>query len=102
MVVVLGAVVFGDEFLVVVVDEGTVVDTLGTVVGTGTGMVVVEAVSTVLVVESGTRLGAATLSAVSGRSLTRSSAALTICHVRVVVRMRTSSHAPKSPKRITR
>jgi nucleoside permease NupC len=43
-------------------------------------------------------VGAAMFTA-TGRSLTRSSAALTICHVRVVVRPRTKAQTPKSAQR---
>lgn len=62
------------------------------VVGT-TGMVVV------VVGDAGANVGAATLSGETGRSLTRSSAALTICHVKEVVRTRTNDHAVMRPRR---
>lgn len=89
------------EVVASVVVGGAVGVEEATVVGTGSGVVLVEGSSTVDVVESGASAGAATFSAVSGLSLTRSSAALTICHVRVVVSTRTTSHAPNRLKRLT-
>ncbi len=99
-------VVVGTDVLVGVVPEvlavvpGVAVAVLGTVVfvGEGVGVEVVGVVGVLTVVDVSPPLGwswgAATLRGDDGRSLTRSSAALTICHVSVVVRTTTTNHPP--------
>lgn len=64
------------------------------VVETDVELVMLEVVAPVMT-------GAATLRGARGRSLTRSSAALTICQVRVVARTRTPSHAANRLNRFT-
>ncbi|MEE8405654.1 MAG: hypothetical protein V3S32_00725 [Acidimicrobiia bacterium] len=89
------------------VDRVVVVVAPGTVVAVGAEIVVgvttVVAVRSVVVVDSPlcSSWGAATLRGDEGRSLTRSSAALTICQVRAVVRTTTTSHPPANASRLT-
>ena len=64
--------------------------------------VVVVEVTLVLVVVAGSAMtGAATFRGAMGRSLTRSSAALTICQVRVVASPTTTSQPKKRVNRLT-
>jgi hypothetical protein len=96
----------GAEVLVDV-DRIVVVVAPGTVVAVGVEIVVgvttVVTVRSVVVADSppGSSWGAATLRGDEGRSLTRSSAALTICQVRAVVRTTTTSHPPVNASRLT-
>lgn len=84
---------------VTVVEEAMVVTV---VLGRSSVVLVVWAAVVVVVVRSAANTGASTLSGEAGRSLTRSSAALTICQVRVVVRNRTRVHPAMRLKRRTR
>jgi hypothetical protein len=85
--------------VVVVVAPGTVVSVGVEVVA---GVTTVVGVCSVVVVSPplGSSCGAATLRGDDGRSLTRSSAALTICQVRAVVRTTTPSHPPINASRL--
>ena len=64
-------------------------------------VVVVDATVVLVVVDESTMAGAATLSGAMGRSLTRLSAALTICQVRVVASPTTTSQPKKRENRLT-
>jgi len=97
-----GVVVVGTDVLVEVVGVVPEVDVvaLATVVfvDEGVGVEVAEVATVWRVVDVSPPLGwswgAATLRGDDGRSLTRSSAALTICQVSAVVRTTTTNHPP--------